>query len=128
MKAECSGCMSVYNDTRYISGKIDRKMKARTAEKGEQGLNLRAAGLVVSLCLAYTLVLAGPARGQGEPTGIPAHNFHHHCPVMGSRGCMDAIDSLGYDGNSRVESEGLLRAVEIVVDGLGYPNDVQSQA
>ena len=62
---------------------------------------------------------AGHARIQGEPTGLVAHDLHHHGAGMAGRGGVQAVDDLGADVHGGVEAEGDVGAVQVVVDGLG---------
>src|SRR6266516_8142974 len=59
------------------------------------------------------------AAVQRNPAGMAAHYFDHHdSPVTGRR-CMNPIECVHYDSDSRIESECCRSGLEIVVDGLG---------
>ena len=64
------------------------------------------------------------ASCQGDPAGIAPHDFADHHSVM-TVGCrMKSIKCLGCSVDRRQESEGDLRAVEIVVNCLGDADDI----
>ena len=63
---------------------------------------------------------AGHAGGVGDPAGIAAHHLDHHHAVVRIGGGMDAVDSLGGNHYGGVEAEGLVGAVDVVVNGLGH--------
>ena len=62
---------------------------------------------------------AGDACVQGEPARLVAHQFHQHAAAVAAGGGVDPVDGLGGNVNGRVETEGHVGAVDVIVDGLG---------
>ena len=62
---------------------------------------------------------AGNAGGIGDPAGIAAHHFDDDDAIVRVGGGVDAVDGFGGNHDGRVEAEGLVGAVDVVVDGLG---------
>jgi len=69
---------------------------------------------------------AGESGVEGDPSGIAAHEFDDHDAVMGFGGGVDAVDGVGGDVDGGVKAEGDVRGREIVVNGLGDSDDVES--
>ena len=69
----------------------------------------------------------GHARVQGDPADVAAHDLGHHATVVSVTGGAQAIHRLGSDADSRVEAEGVVGGVEVVIDGLGHPDDLHSR-
>src|SRR6266481_2575194 len=67
---------------------------------------------------------AGDSSVQGDPACVAAHDFDEHDAVMGFGGSVEAVDCLRGDDEGGVETEGDFRGIEVVVDGLGYADDV----
>ena len=65
----------------------------------------------------------GHAGVQGDPAGVTPHNFDYEHPVVALGRCVEAIDGLGGDRDRRVESERVVGSIQVVVDGLGHPDD-----
>ena len=65
----------------------------------------------------------GQSGVQGDPAGVPAHHLNQHHPLMGLRGAVQAVDGLGGDLQRGVMAEGHIGAVDIVIDGLGNPDN-----
>ena len=68
---------------------------------------------------------AGKAGIQRQPARLVAHDLNHHAPPVRGGGGMDAVNHVGGDIHGGVEAEGKIRAVNIVVDGLGQADHVQ---
>ena len=62
---------------------------------------------------------AGDADGDGNPTGVAAHDFHYLHAGVRLGGGMKAVDGLGGDGDGGVEAEAGVGAAEVIIDGLG---------
>ncbi|MNX90407.1 hypothetical protein D3C86_1224530 [compost metagenome] len=69
---------------------------------------------------------AGHARLEGDPARGAAHDLEDHHPVVALGGGEQLVDGLGGRGHRRVEAEGLVRRVEVVVDGLGDADQVHA--
>ncbi|EKD33862.1 MAG: hypothetical protein ACD_75C02569G0001, partial [uncultured bacterium] len=63
---------------------------------------------------------AGNAGIQGNPSGVAAHDFDHHDPVMGFRRGMKLIQGFGGGGYRGIEAEGTIRLLQVVVDGFRH--------
>ena len=71
----------------------------------------------------------GAARDAGaerQPAGIVAHDLDHDDAVMAVRGAVQAVDRVGDDPECRVEAEGDVGALDVVVDRLGQGHDVEA--
>ena len=68
----------------------------------------------------------GDAAVQGDPACIAAHDLDYHYAIVSLRRGVDAIDRLAHDIAGGVESESVIRAAQIVVDGLGYTDNFDS--
>lgn len=65
----------------------------------------------------------GDPRVQRDPSGVTAHHLEHHAPLVRVAGGAQPVDRLGGDLDGGVETEGVVGGVDVVVDGLGYPDD-----
>src|SRR6185369_1475407 len=70
--------------------------------------------------------LSGDARPQREMPGVPSHHLDDLYPTMRSGGCARTLDDLGDVSQSRVETERVVRAREIFVDGLRHADDAHA--
>ena len=69
-------------------------------------------------------VRAGGQPGvQRDPAGVPAHHLDEHHPLMRLGGAVQPVDGLGRDLQRGVVAECDVGAVDVVVDGLGHPDD-----
>ena len=66
---------------------------------------------------------AGHPGRYGDPARIPPHYFNHHDSIVGLRGGVQTVNGVGRDVDGRVESETIVRCVQVVVDGLGNTDD-----
>jgi len=71
---------------------------------------------------------AGDARVQGDPAGIAAHHLHHHDAMVRLGSGVEPVDALGGERDRGVEAERDDRLVQVVVDGLGHPDDFEPLA
>ena len=71
---------------------------------------------------------AGDARVRGDPSGVPTHHLAHDDPVVRLRRRSQAVDRLRGDLHGGVEAEGDLGARQVVVDGLGHPDRLDTFA
>ncbi len=55
---------------------------------------------------------------ESDKAGIAPHHFHHHHPIMGLGGGMQAVNGLGGDADRRIEPEGNDGPPHVVVDGF----------
>ena len=62
-------------------------------------------------------------RVQRDPAGVAAHHLDQHHPLVGFRGAVQAVDGLGGDLQCGVVAECHIGAVDIVIDGLGHPDN-----
>ena len=62
----------------------------------------------------------GNARVEGDPARIAAHDLHHDDPLVALGGAVQAVEALGGKAHGRVEAEGGVGLVQVVVDGLGH--------
>ena len=68
----------------------------------------------------------GAARHPGvdrDPTGVTAHHLDDHHAVVALGGGVQPVDGIGRDLHRGVEPEGEVGGGEVVVDGLGHPDD-----
>ena len=63
---------------------------------------------------------------QGDPAHVPSHDLGDHAAVVGLAGGAQPVDCLGGDLHGGVEAEGVVRGVEVVVDGLGHAHDLEA--
>ena len=66
------------------------------------------------------------ARVQGDPASVAAHDLDDEHTVVRLRRRVQAVDRVRGDGHCRVEAEGVVGGVEVVVDRLGYADDGQT--
>ena len=62
---------------------------------------------------------AGNAAVNSDPTSIATHYFHHHDTVVSFRGGMHAVDGLSDNVDRGIESESVVGAGQVIVNGLG---------
>lgn len=71
----------------------------------------------------------GPTRKpgvEGNPPGVATHELNDHHAVMGRCGGMHTVECFGRDMDSRLETEGDVGAIQIVVDCFGYADAVEA--
>ena len=79
---------------------------------------------VVGLLGDQRHVRAGGQPGiQRDPAGVPSHHLDQHHPLMRFSGAVQPVDRLGGDHQGGVMTECHVGAVDVVVDGLGHPDD-----
>ena len=66
---------------------------------------------------------ASHAGMQGDPTNVAAHDLHDHHAVMGLRGGVETVNGIGGHRNSRIKTKGEISAVDVIVNGLGHPDN-----
>ncbi len=66
------------------------------------------------------------AAVQGDPPGMAAHDLNDQHPVMAFRGGVQPVNRLRGDVDRGVETEGVVRRGEVVVDSLGHSDHGQS--
>ena len=64
-------------------------------------------------------------REERDPAGVAAHRLDDDDPVVRLGGRVAAVDRLGRDRDGGVEAEGVVGAVEVVVDRLRDADDRQ---
>ena len=69
---------------------------------------------------------AGDGSMQGDPAGITAHHLEDERAVVALGRGDQLVDRLGGDLDSRLETEGEVGGQQVVVDGLGHADDVQT--
>src|SRR5690606_19598662 len=69
---------------------------------------------------------AGHPGVQRDPAGVPAHHLHHQAAVVALGGGVQPVDRLHRDVHGRVEAEGVVGGVQVVVDGLGYAHHLHA--
>ncbi len=69
---------------------------------------------------------AGDTGGVGDPAGIAAHDLNDDDAVVRVGGGVNAINGFGGDHDGGVEAEGLVGAVDVVIDGLGNADGVDA--
>ena len=69
---------------------------------------------------------AGDARTQCQPAGAVAHDLDYDDAMVAVRGAVQAVDGIGGDAQRGIETEGDIGAENIVVDGLGQGDDVET--
>jgi hypothetical protein len=60
---------------------------------------------------------------QGDPSGVAAHDLDHEGAVVALGRGVQPVDGLHRDVHRGVEAERVVGGVEVVVDGLGDPDD-----
>ena len=70
---------------------------------------------------------AGHARVQGDPAHVAAHDLDDHTAAMGLGRGAQTVDGLGGDLDGGVEAERVVGGFEVVVDGLGNADDLESR-
>ena len=63
---------------------------------------------------------------QRQPACLVAHDLNAHHAAVAACGGVDAVDDIGGNVHGGVEAEGYVGAVDIVVNGLGQADDVQT--
>ena len=66
---------------------------------------------------------ASHARAERDPACLATHQFHYQHAAMRLGGAVKTVNRLGGNVDRRVITEGLVGAVNIVVDGLGHADD-----
>src|SRR5690606_8792597 len=66
------------------------------------------------------------ARVQRNPARVAAHDLDDQGTVVRLGGGVQAVDGLGRDVDRSVEAEGVVGGVEVVVDGLGHTDHVDT--
>ena len=69
---------------------------------------------------------AGNAGIQRQPASLVAHDLDHHAAAVAGGGGMNAVDDLSGDIHSGMEAEGEVGAKDVVVDGLGQADHVET--
>ncbi len=69
---------------------------------------------------------AGHACVQGQPSHLMSHDLHNEHPAVGCCRGMDIVDGVRGDIHGALEAEGHVRSPEVIVDGLGQSNHIQS--
>ncbi len=64
------------------------------------------------------------SRVQGDPADVAAHDLGDHAAPVGITGGAQPVHRLGRDVDGRVEAERVVGGAQVVVDGLGHPDDV----
>src|SRR5215469_1092969 len=67
---------------------------------------------------------AGDAAVNRDPARVAAHDFNHHDPVVGFRGGVHTVDSFSRNADGGIETKTEISAAEVVIDGLGYTDDL----
>ena len=66
---------------------------------------------------------AGEPAVEGDPPGVPAHDFDDHDALVAAGGGVETVEGIGHAGHGAVEAEGHGGGFEIVVDGLRDADD-----
>lgn len=69
---------------------------------------------------------AGKPSVEGDPTGVATHEFDNHHAMMRRCGGMDTVEGFGGNMDSRLEAEGDVGAIQIVVDCFGDADAVEA--
>ena len=59
---------------------------------------------------------------QGQPTGVASHHLANNDASVAAGGRMQAIKGIGCGGHGRLEPEGEIGALDIIIDCLGNPD------
>ena len=70
---------------------------------------------------------AAETRVQRDPAGVAAHHLDHHHAAMRFGRRVQAVERIRGERDGRIEAEAVRRADDVVVDGLGDPNDGDAQ-
>src|SRR5258708_1218768 len=70
---------------------------------------------------------AGHARVQRDPAGIASHHFTEEHAMMGFCRRVQAVDGIGGHRKGRIKTKRHIRSAQIIVDGLGYADDVHAE-
>jgi len=70
---------------------------------------------------------AGQPAVEGDPAGMASHGFHHHDPLVGAGGGVEAVEAVDHAGDGGIESEGGGGGENVVVDGLGNADHIDSR-
>ncbi len=68
----------------------------------------------------------GPSRDSGvqrDPADVSTHDFCHHAPRVSVSRRTQSIHRVSRDTHRRIETEGEVSSIEVVVDGLRDPNN-----
>ena len=63
---------------------------------------------------------------QCDPADVTAHHFDDHATTVRFSGGAQAVDRLGRDFYSGVETERVVGGGQVVVDGLRHANDLEA--
>jgi len=66
---------------------------------------------------------AGDAGVGGDPARVATHDLTDKNPVVGLGGGVEAVNGIGGDLHRGVKAEAHLGGRQVIVDGLGDPND-----
>src|SRR5258708_15467769 len=69
---------------------------------------------------------AGDAGFKGDPAAVAAHDLNHHHAMMRCGRGVNLVDGIGDGVQGGIESECDLGGGEIIIDGLGYADDLHS--
>src|SRR5690606_8208728 len=64
---------------------------------------------------------------EGDPAGVSAHEFADHDAVVAHGGGVESIEGVGGGGERGGEAEGDVGADDVVVDGFGDADTVDSR-
>ena len=63
---------------------------------------------------------AGHARMQGNPSHVAAHNLHDQDAIMGLRGGVQTVDSIGGHRNRSIETKRVVGGIDVIINGLRH--------
>ena len=63
---------------------------------------------------------------QRQPASLVAHDLNAHHAAVAACGGVDAVDHIGGNVHGGVEAEGYVGTIDIVINGLGQADDVQT--
>ena len=69
---------------------------------------------------------SGQTSVKGDPTGVTAHGFYHHDPLVGTGGGVEPVEAVDHAGDGRVKTEGGGGGEDVVVDRLGNSHDIDA--
>ena len=67
---------------------------------------------------------SGDTRMKRQPANLMAHQFDHKHPSVRGCCCMDAVNGIGRNIHSTLETKGHICTVNIIVDRLWKRHDV----